>query len=258
MKWKHYLIYLMAVWAVLSSVALANTIEVAYVAVEAGGQENVVLNGSGHSGANGALAINTRNPVGPLAQLIGDEQLAYCYELTAYADFAFRTYNVQALDSALGNVKANLIGQLWAQHYNPAWQSDTYIYFGGSHGGWTADQPANTTENQQALALNLAIYEITYDFDTTLGSLDLTGGSFKVSSTNPSAATGLAADWLSDLVEPGAYTGQLAQLLSISNCSYQDFIIEIPGSSDVPEPTSLLMLLGSLPLLSGKAFNKKK
>ena len=225
------------------SVAAADTIKLAYVAVEAGGNENITLNSTTYSGANGLMKVNTQNPVGPLASQIPAATWAFCFELGQYTDFPYTSYNVQTLASAMAPAKAELIRQLWAQHYNPAWQSNTYIYYGGSFGGWTSGQPSNTTENQQALAMNFAIYEILYDFSGSLASLNLSSGSFKVNSANPSAATTTASNWLSSLVQDSLYSGPKANLLGLTSSTLQDLIVEIPPSTNVPEPASAALLV---------------
>jgi len=228
-----------------SASATLNTIEMAYLAVDAGGQQGMVLYGQAHNGANGLMAMKTRNPIGELAQQIPSHTWAYCYDATQYSDFAFATFTVKTLGQAIGSDKGDIISQLWAQYYNNAWQGDTYIYYGGFIGG----QPANTPENQQALAFSFAVYEIFYDFNGGLSSLNLSTGSLLATSagTNPSAAIGIAQTWLNSLVLPVDYLGPKAQLVSISNCSLQDVIVEIP------EPATITLLtMGFLTLIGKK------
>jgi hypothetical protein len=96
------------------------------------------------------------------------------------------------------------------------------------------------------LALSFAIYEIYYDFDGTLASLNLAAGLIQADAvaTNPSAAVGIAEGWLSGLVLPGGYAGPLANLAVIYDDGTQDVIVEIP------EPATVCLLgLGGLALL---------
>ncbi|HBG77222.1 MAG TPA: hypothetical protein DDW84_00020 [Phycisphaerales bacterium] len=225
------------------AIACVQTIEMSYYAVEAGGQQQVSLNGSTYTGANGLMVMNTKNPIGELSQYIGNHIWAYCYEKDQYSSFSYATFNVKPLAEAINSDKAQLISQLWALHYDHAWQSDTYIYYGGNQGGFVAGQPANTLENQQALAMSFAIYEIIYDFAGSINSLNLSQGNLiaNASGTNPSLAVSIAQTWLSNLILPCDYTGPMAQLVSISNGSLQDVITEIP------EPATIAILsLGGL------------
>ena len=244
-----FLALMVCVLAVFPALVLADTIDISYVAVDAGGQESLILGGTAMNGANGVQAMHTQNPVGPLASLITQNAWVYCYELGAYTDFPFNTYNVSALASVMDTGKAALISQLWAQHYDQTWQSSTPIYYGGNYGGFVGGQPADTLENQQALAMNFAIYEIYYDFTGTIASLDLANGVFKADSagTNPTLAVSTAAGWLGSLVLPENYTGPSAQLLGLTNSNLQDLIVE------VPEPATISILaIGALALLRRK------
>lgn len=218
--------------------ASLNTIEMAYYAVDAGGQESVVHNSYAYNGANGVMVMNTRNPIGPLSNLIGNHIWTYCYDVGTYSSFSYATFDVSMLQDAIGQDKGDLISQLWALHYNHAWQADTYIYYGGSYGGFVSGQPADTTENEQALAFSEAVYEIVYDYSGTISSLNLSSGSFTVNagSTCPSSAVSIAQGWLNSLVLPSQYSGPKAELVSLADSSLQNVIVEIP------EPATMAIL----------------
>jgi hypothetical protein len=192
--------------------------------------------------------MNTRTPQGPLAKLIPGHIWTYCYELGQNTNFSYVTYKVLSLNTAMDPDRANLIRQFWAQHYDRTWETDTYIYRGGNQGTYPSGQPANTLENQKALAFSFAVYEIYYDFKETLASLSLNAGTFKgtTEGTNPSDAVRLAGDWLQGLKLPGEYTGRLANLLALKNDILQDVIVE------VPEPATLIFLV-----LGGLAFIRR-
>jgi len=229
----------------VSTFATINTIEMAYFAVDAGGQQSVNFNGNAYNGANGVMAMNTRNPIGQLASLVGDHIWTYCFDHGSYSSFSYATFNVAMLQDAMNSDKAKLISQLWALHYDNSWQGDTYIYYGGGYGGFVNGQPENTVENQQALAFSFAVYEIAYDFNGSISSLNLSNGSLmaNASGTNPSSAVSISQGWLNSLILPGNYTGPMAQLVSLSNNSLQDVIVEIP------EPATMALLsLGLLAL----------
>lgn len=232
----------------VSAFATINTIEMAYFAVDAGGQQSVSLNGNAYNGANGVMAMNTCNPIGELANLVGDHIWTYCFDHGSYSSFSYGTFNVAMLQDAMNSDKAKLISQLWALHYDHSWQGDTYIYYGGNQGGFVSGQPANTVENQEALAFSFAVYEITYDFNGSIGSLNLSNGSLRAnaSGTNPSSAVSISQSWLNSLILPGSYNGPMAQLVSLSSNSLQDVIVEIP------EPATMALLSLGLLLLRKK------
>lgn len=226
-----------------SAFADLNEIEMSYEGIDAGGKQGIILNGDNMTFGNGLLAIDTKNSNGELAELLGERVWGYCYELEQYASYNYNTYEVAPLQEAIATDKADLISQLWAQHYDSSWEQSTFI---------NSYYPENTLENQNALAFSFAIYEIIYDYDGNMNDLDLSVGSLRsrASRTNPSEAVGIAESWLSSLVDPSLYTGPLAQLVSSHNDSRQDFIVAIPGVVEVPEPATMTILaLGSLVLL---------
>ena len=231
-------LFVCAVLALLCAQTFACHIDMAYIAVEAGGQQKLTLNGSVYSGANGLLALATRNPVGDLATQISPKVWGFCYEKTENASFDYKAHSVALLQNAINSSKAALICQLWAQHYNKAWETDTYIYYGGNQGGFVAGQPADTQENREALAFSFALYEIVYDFNGAMSSLNLDADKLiaHITGTNPSQAVDIAESWLAALITPCQYTGPLAELVSMSKCGNQDMIVEIP------EPATMAIL----------------
>ena len=221
-----------------SPAAQGDTISLAYVGLEAGGTENVTYNSTNYNVINGLLKLNTQNPVGPLASAMTNPEWIFCFELNQFADGNYNTYNVQYLGSTIGSTKAEMIRQLWAQHYSAGWESNTLIFTNN----WAPGQPANTAENVNTLAMNLSIYEIAYDYSGPLSSLNLAAGNFTASSTNPAAIT-TANTWLSALVLDVNYSGPKANLLSLTNANKQDYIVEIPPPVNVPEPASAALLI---------------
>jgi hypothetical protein len=214
-----------------------DTIKMSYEGIDAGGKQGIILNGDRMTFGNGVLAMNTKDPVGELSELLGDPIWGFCYELEQYASSRYNTYKVAPLQEAIATDKAALVSQLWAQHYDHSWEQSTLI---------DAYNPANTSENQRALAFSFAVYEIIYDYDGNLNHLDLSGGHLKsrISRTNPPVAVGIAQTWLNGLINPDQYNGPMAQLVSLSNRCKQDMIVEIP------EPATMTMLvLGSLAFL---------
>lgn len=226
----------------LSAHAFCGTVELSFVGIEAGGSQGNILNGSDESRVNGSMVLQTRNAEGELASLVGEMSWVYCYELTSWADYDYNVYNVGTLASSIGSDKAGLISQLWAQNYDEGWQSGSYIY----EQGWEDGEPADTAENCGALALSFSIYEIIYDYDGTLESLDLSANAYRADAenTNPAGSVAIAESWLNSLLLPENYSGPSAELLSLSNDGHQDFIMA------VPEPITLgIMGFGALLLI---------
>lgn len=215
----------------VSAAATADTIQLAYNYVEAGGTLSGVLNGNdftNFSNADGVQFMSTANPVGPVAALIPTGVWAVCRELGQNTDFPFNTYNVDYLsNSPIGQPKADLIAQLWGQHYDHSWESNTAIYVQGFLNG----EPANTPENQNALAFIYAVYAIRYNFDGTAASLTVTNPTlpyYQYVDSNPGTIA-ITNSWLAGL--DLNYSGSLPTLLDLTSDTLQDLIIEVPTPS---------------------------
>lgn len=227
-----------------ATMAMADTIQLSYKYVEAGGSLSGVLNGTDYTnGANadGMQFMETANAVGPLASQIGSGVWAACRELGQFTDFPFNTYQVGLLEnSSIGTPKANLIRQLWAKHYDYSAQTNTPIFYGGSFGGFVGGQPADNAENRASLAFIYAIYAIRYNFDGTAGSLTVSNNTlafYQYADSNP-ASIALSNSWLSGL--DLNYTGPLPTLLDLTSDTLQDLVIEVPA----PGATGLLAVAG--------------
>lgn len=235
----------------------ADTIDLSYKYVEAGAVLDVYLGSTryyhGNQGADGVARVDTRNPSGALAAQLATGIWAACYEVDQSTNFAPQTYTIQSLDSVFSPGQASLIRQLWANCHDADAETGTPIFYGGSNGGFTSGEPANTAENINSIAFIYAIYEIRHDYDGSMGSLDPTDGNFKLGPDQSPLGlptTGLQSildatqTMLDGLVDPQAYTGHIPDLLALTNLSWQDFIVE------VPEPATLALLaLGGAALL---------
>ncbi len=157
----------------------------------------------------------------------------FCIELTQNSKKEFKPYDVvlpedgQApqnfLGGPIGQAKADLVRELWALH-----ASDFVNWIQGN-------------SDASAIAFEIAIKEIIYDFDGELNagnetSFDTTSGNLVVKNGNALADQMLAA-------LDGE--GPQANLRALVNENHQDYLIGF--GPDVPEPTTLALLgLGSM------------
>ena len=210
-----------------SSFALPDTIEVEQFGIDAGGIADRRLGSDARAMGAGLRVLDTRNPNGPLANLLNDRIGVFCCELLASRGDSFVTYEVASLADAIAPGKAALIAQLWELHYDDAWLSNTS--FG---------QSVDMDTDAGAVAFSLCIHGIIYDYDGTIASLDLYSGVgdgiFEaLPQTDPFEAIAIAQGWLDNLSLN--YQGPQARLVLLSNSEYQDFITEIP------EPATMLL-----------------
>lgn len=229
--------------------AKGDSVDVAYRYVEAGGDTSVFLDGVYHSGPPaGILTVITANPSGPIASQISPIAWVSCAgELSQKVSFAWTTYEVNLLADIVGQTKADLIRQLWGQHYDYLWNSQTPIFHGDGYTGYWPGEPAPTAANTNALSLVFALWEIMHDFDGTLASLDLSAGHFRMSpaaDSNPPTYANVQA-WLGALVLPPDYHGPMPILVHMANPNQQDLISEIP----IPEPATVMLVAAATLLL---------
>ena len=235
----------MAVVGTNPSTARADTINVAYQYVEAGGTLAGTLNGHPYTdpnSADGVQKMTTANPVGSLASQLPANVWTVCMELSQNTDYPFNTYQVQTLSAALGQAKADLIGQLWGLHYNNSWQTSTPIYYGGGgHPSFLGNWNDNPAENQNALAMIYAVYGIRYNFDGTASSLTVTNSAlpFYMPTDSTPATIAKVNGWLAAL--DLNYHGALPNLVALTSPTMQDLIVETPVVV-VPEPATMAFL----------------
>lgn len=152
----------------------------------------------------------------------GDPLQFWCAELTQYFNFN-HSYDYTA--SIPNNPTFTMLGQLFHEAYGVA-----------------------LSDAAHSAAFQLAIWEILYDGDLSLGA-----GGFRVTNANGHAATvTLAQGWLDNL---GSYTDNYAITL-LHNEDHQDFITGTPPKEccrqQVPEPASTaLVAVGLLAMIAG-------
>jgi hypothetical protein len=199
--------------------------------------------------------------VNPLPITSTNQFLTFCIEINQNISFNNNpayTYTLASLASApigtseqpvkapngnpsgpgMGAVAANLIAELWANHFEEV--------FGNSPLQGTDSSNLNIL----AGAFQLAIWKLEYDHKSSQytdnygspGSVDFSKGFLRVSDTNNLIAT-TAAGWINDLAN---FKGTAANLVAITSLTQQDQLVELKstvpfGSPSVPEPASGLI-----------------
>ena len=236
--------------------AQADTINLSYQYVEAGAVLDAYHDTTryywGSLAGDGLMRMAAQNPVGPIASKLSPILWATCFEIQQFTDFASKTYTIHLLEDVFTPGQASLVRQLWANYYDHAVESSTPVFYGDGFGGFVPGEPANTLENITSIAFVYALYEIRYDYDGTLASLDPTAGSFRLgpnqSPLGPPTILQATQAMLASLVNPQDYNGRLPDLLALTNPDHQDVIVEV--GFGVPEPTTLLLVaLGGLAVL---------
>lgn len=124
-----------------------------------------------------------------------------------------------AYGTPVGNTKANYIRELWGRDFDPIW--------------------ATGANRQMAEAFGAAIWEIIYETSSTWNVTS--GAGFHA--TIEQAVTANA--WLQQLNGDTAYFSN--DLVATSSPYGQDYLIQIPKSTIVPEPMTVIILgLGAL------------
>jgi hypothetical protein len=198
-------------------------------------------------GSSGVFRLQTEDPAGTLASLVGSTAFAFCIELSQSYTSTFEDYFVGDLTTAnsplgpngpITQAQQDLVAQLWARHFDPTWK---------------AAGPYSPEDVTRSMAFHASILEILADFDgSSLGSIDLDAGDFKLINgylldvNDPSQELQVrmvANGFLSSLT--ASYSGRLPRLLALTNERYQDYLVEA-----VPEIQSVILsFLGLMTLV---------
>lgn len=180
------------------------------------------------------LQPNTVDLLGAPGDANAANFVSFCIEVgqhISYGDNIPYDYGLVALSSAprpgapsspMGTLAANLIEQLWYNHFND-------LFTGSS------------VDSVKAGAFQLAIWELTYDVGTGLNGVNLTDGIIKATM---GTVRSLASTWLGELDwANGGLDKPRASLLAMSSNTYQDQVVAV-GST--PEASSIVIwsLLG--------------
>lgn len=133
----------------------------------------------------------------------------YCTEINQFADFSSFVYTEDTnISGTFGSADATSIAKLWQKN------------------------DAGNLTGLDASAFQIALYNLIYDTDLTVGS-----GNFSITSSTASLIT-TADAMLAWLVSPEAASYLSADLTLLVNASKQDQIIGVPVTGDIPEPAT--------------------
>jgi hypothetical protein len=155
------------------------------------------------------------------------------------------TFTVAALSSAptpgnpMGQLRANLIGELWYNDYSSIGSSNT-----------------------NAAAFQLAIWEIINEQNLSTNGLNLTNGTFQTSAAYSSYpdtldqnTISLANNWLAALDMSGN-GNQASNLVALTSDQYQDYIVQVTAT---PAPPGLVLgVIGGLNLMVTSLWCRRK
>jgi hypothetical protein len=243
------------VFALACSTAQATTLGTVDMAHSGFGAVDIIqIWGGGWNGVYGYAGVYMFNktsstgqgnywPNGPIG--------GFCMDLTEELLSGTLTYDVvmpaegpvptSFLSGPMGAKKADYLSELWYKHFDPA---------------WIGSGPFTTDQKSKAEAFAAAVWEIIYEALPATPSLwDVTtngsNGALGFSSTRVDTAT--ANNWLHSLDG----TGPKAQLRALVYNGSQDFLVEVPGDPEVPEPAMIALLgLGGLALLRAQGRRK--
>ncbi|TVQ62059.1 MAG: hypothetical protein EA378_06235 [Phycisphaerales bacterium] len=231
-----------------AGLAAADTIDLSYQGTQRGGNFNVTVDGNTSGTFAGQIRQNLSNGTGIGTQFNGLSAITYCADLEqqVFTNSAPITYNIvdlatipepsSVVPGGMGPTRAAAIESIYSYSRN-------VLGF---------DLSSASLANSFAGAFQLVIWEIVYDYDGTLASLDITSGDFSATQTNGNPLTAAVQGWVDDLINNGVtYNVNANNLLGLYSDTYQDQIITIV----IPTPTAAALgLLG----LAGVATRRRR
>jgi hypothetical protein len=195
--------------------AHAGTVDVEFTGTGLGRSVRTHLDGRSQSVFAGQLRHAFSSGTEQCSSLDGD-YLTFCTELTQYVTSHESPYECLALEGA---PPTHAMGAVRAQALR-----DLYAYADG-----TQFATAGTDDNRDlAAAFQIAVWEIVYDYDGTLASLDPAAGNLRVTKTDGNPLSSSITNYL-DSFFGGVGTGaELPELFAVTNDQYQDQLVMIP------------------------------
>ncbi len=157
----------------------------------------------------------------------------FCMDLNQSTSYNYSSYYMIAPEDGpnpygpMGSAKANLLRELWANHFDPS---------------WVGNGPFTLAQKHNAAAFDASIWEIIYEVPCNGMNVSDGSGTFYLRSatTDYTSISGIANGWLGSLTGSGPF----ADLLSLSSPQYQDMLTLGPPA--VPEPATIAFLLTGL------------
>jgi len=213
----------LAATATAATAAAADTIDVKFTGTGRGGVAKINIDGSNKTVFAGQLHHTLSSGTGDGANLEGDF-LTFCADLTQYVTSSTETYDVTDIESLPDAPEFAGMGPDAAQAI-----AEIYQAAGG-------DQLAADADNALAMAFQLAVWEIVYDFDEAEGaaSLDFDEGDFRVKKIKNGLASSVN-DFVDDLFAAVGSGASAPGLYGLASNSSQDQIVMVP----LPAPAIL-------------------
>jgi hypothetical protein len=208
---------------VLSSAAHADLVTVLCTGTGAGRNVNVTHGTTTANVFAGQLRLTLTNSTG---QNVNGLWTSFCTELSQfiYINGAAQTYQVLPVSdlpipgAGMGSTRANAVARMFASA-------------AGTQYGTNADLAA---------AFQIAVWEITMDFDGTASSINIGAGTFKGNNLTAAIQSNLTALFAA----ASNLSGAQSTILGIGNSTYQDQLLDVSTFIPAPGAVALLGLAG--------------
>jgi hypothetical protein len=209
--------------AVVAGSASANLVTVACTGTAAGRNVSVTHGTTTATVFAGQIKLTLSNSTG--VNLNGLWK-SFCTELSQfiYINGAAQTYTALSVSdlptpgAGMGSARADAIARMYA--------AANFTQFG--------------TNNDVAAAFQIAVWEVSMDYDGTAASLNTTSGTFKGNNLSAAINTSVAT-FLSAAANVG---GTQSNIVGIGNASFQDQILDLSNGIPAPGAMALLGLAG--------------
>jgi len=199
----------------LTASALADSVDLQFIGTGLGRNVMVHLSGSSTYVFAGQLYHNFSDGQGAASSLDGN-LLTYCCELTQYVSQNKAEYELVPVEDApstapMGDIRAQALRDLYAYA-----DGDQFV-------------TQNTEDNRDfTAAFQIAVWEIVYDYDGTLASLDIGDGELIITDRNAGGLRTGIEGFLADLFGAIGLGADFPELYAVINPCAQDQLVMIP------------------------------